>query len=183
MRSRSWLRRREEASLEPDVLEHEEGLTPEEEDQSLYFIDGEWFESHDLSFTDVVQARMCPQCQDRLNEEVEERYPVADRRTGRVTYEVRRTKYGSRPMAVIRDCCARKSGYVTPEMPVLEAIFRILLANANQPMPLQHIREQLREWCPSGRCQWLLMPLDVMRQVVERDQAYGLKRYEQPDVA
>ena len=81
MRSRSWLRSREEASLDPDVLEHEEGLTPEEEDQSLYFIDGEWFESHDLSFTDVVQARMCPQCQDRLNEEVEERYPVADRRT------------------------------------------------------------------------------------------------------
>ena len=62
---------------------------------------------------------------------------------------------------------------------------RVLLTQrrANQPMPLQHIREQLREWCPSGRCQWLLMPLDVMRQVVERDQAYGLKRYEQPDVA
>ncbi len=108
---------------------------------------------------------------------------MADRRTGRVTYEVRRVKYGVRPMAVIRDCCARKSGYITPEMPVLDAIFRILLANANQPMPLQHVREQLKEWCPSGRCQWLLMPLDVMRQIVERDQFYGLRRHELPDVA
>ena len=168
--------------MEPEVEEHEAAVEPEE-DQSLYFIDGEWFDNHDLSFTDVVQLRMCPQCQDRLNEDVEERYPVADRRTGRVTYEVRRVKYGARPMAVIRDCCARKSGYITPEMPVLEAVFRILLANANQPMPLQHVREQLREWCPTGRCQWLLMPLDVMRQVVERDRFYGLKRHELPDVA
>ena len=70
--------------MEPEVEEREAVVEPEE-DMSLYFIDGEWFENHDLSFTDVVQARMCPQCQDRLNEEVEERYPVADRRTGRVT--------------------------------------------------------------------------------------------------
>ena len=169
--------------MEPEVAELEGEAVEPEEDTGLYFIDGEWFESHELSFTDVVQARMCPQCQDRLDEEVEERYPTADRRTGRVTYEVRRVKYGTRPMAVIRDCCSHKSGYITPEMPVLEAIFRILLGNANQPMPLQHVREQLREWCPTGRCQWLLMPLDVMRQVVERDQFYGLKRHELPDVA
>jgi hypothetical protein len=68
-------------------------------------------------------------------------------------------------------------------MTVLETVFRILLANANQPMPLEHIRDQLREWCPTGRCQWLLVPMDTLRRVVERDQRYGLQRYELPEVA
>ncbi|MPZ15767.1 MAG: hypothetical protein GEU73_15320 [Chloroflexi bacterium] len=154
----------------------------EREEETRYFLDVDWYDGHNLSFSDVVQVRMCEQCQARLGEEVEERYPVADRRTGRVTYEVRRVKYGVRPMAVIRDCCSRKKGFITTEMPTLEAVFRILLANANQPMPLEHIREQLREWCPTGRCQWLLLPLDVLSRVVERDQFYGLRRHELAEV-
>jgi hypothetical protein len=50
-------------------------------------------------------------------------------------------------------------------------------------MPLEHVREQLREWCPTGRCQWLLMPMDLLRVVVSRDQFYGLKQHELPEVA
>jgi uncharacterized protein YlaI len=155
----------------------------ESEVEERYFIDADWYEQQKLSFMDIVRFRMCPQCQDRLGEEVEERYPVADRRTGRVTYEIRKTSYGSRPIPIIRDCCSRKSGYINPEMTVLEAVFRILLANGNQPMPLEHVREQLREWCPTGRCQWLLMPMDLLRVVVSRDQFYGLKQHELPEVA
>ncbi|MBM2811644.1 MAG: hypothetical protein HW416_2403 [Chloroflexi bacterium] len=155
----------------------------EEQEEIRYFIDADWYDENDLSFVDIVQARMCPQCQARLGEEEEEKYPVADRKTGRVTYEVRKTRFGSRPMPQVQKDCARKGGFIQPEMPVLEAVFRILLANANQPMPLAHIREQLREWCPTARCQWILMPVDVMRQVIERDHSYGLRRYELPDVA
>lgn len=148
-----------------------------------YFIDTDWYDQHNVSFNDIVHSRMCDQCQGRLGEETEERYPIADRRTGRVTYEIRRVRYGARPMAVIRDCCSKKSGFITPEMPALEAVFRILLANANQPMPLEHVREQLREWCPTGRCQWLLMPQEVLTQIVRGDRFYGLRRHELPEVA
>jgi hypothetical protein len=153
------------------------------DEEDRYFVDTDWYDRNELSFNDIVQSRMCPQCQERLDEEIEERYPVADRRTGRVSYEVRSVRYGARPVAIIRDCCSRKSGYISPEMSVLEAVFRILLANANQPMPLENIREQLQEWCPNGRCQWLLMPMDVFQQVVEGDQFYGLRRYELAEVA
>jgi len=155
-----------------------EEVEPEEE--PLFYIDVDWYDQHELSFTDIVQTRMCAQCQARLGEETEERYPVADRRTGRVTYEIRTIQYGARPIPIIRDCCSRKSGFITPDMAALEVIFRILLANANQPMQLSHLREQLREWCPNGRCQWLLMPLEVLQQVVDHDQFYGLRRYELP---
>ncbi len=158
-----------------DAEEEDEGDPSAEE---RYFIDADWCEQQGLSFNDVVQARMCPPCQKRVGEDVEERYPVVDRKTRRVTYELRRVQYGSRPVLAIRDCCARKSQFIVPDMPVLEAIFRILLANGNQPMPLEHIRDQLREWCPTGRCQWLLLPPETIRRIVENDQFYGLRRHE-----
>ena len=163
--------------------ETDDVIESEEEEDLRYFVDSNWYDDHELSFSHIVNSRMCPQCLARLGEETEERYPVADRRTGKVTYEVRRVRYGTRPLAVIRDCCSRKSGFINPDMPALEAVFRIMLANANQPMQLQHIREQLREWCPTGRCQWLLVPLEVLRQVIERDHSYGLRRYELAEVA
>ncbi|MBI4214066.1 MAG: hypothetical protein HY534_07140 [Chloroflexi bacterium] len=157
-----------------------EGEQPAED---RFYIDADWHERQGLSFNDVVQERMCPQCQLRVGEEVEERYPVVDRKTRRVTYELRRVQYGSRPVSIIRDCCARKSQFIVPDMPVLEVVFRILLANGNQPMPLEHIRDQLREWCPTGRCQWLLLPPETVRRIVENDQFYGLRRHEIPEAA
>ena len=168
---------------EADLIFEDERAVADPEQEERYFIDADWYDQNDLVFNELLQARMCSQCQGRLGEETEERYPVADRRTGRVTYEVRRVKYGSRPITIIRDCCSRKTGYITPEMPALEAVFRILLANANQPMTLEYVRDQLREWCPTGRCQWLLMPADVLRQVILGDRNYGLRLYELPDVA
>jgi len=164
-----------------DLMDERDGADLEDEER--FFVDANWYDDNDLAFNDLLQSRMCPQCLGRLGEETEERFPVADRRTGRVTYEVRTVKYGSRPIAVIRDCCSRKAGYITPEMPILEVVFRILLANANQPMTLDYIRDQLREWCPTGRCQWLLMPADVLRQVIVGDRHYGLRLYELPGVA
>src|SRR5436190_14833477 len=114
-----------------EIDELEDVSVEEREEDERYFVDTNWYDQNELSFTDVVQARMCPQCQARLGEETEERYPTADRRTGRVTYEMRRVKYGTRPIPIIRDCCSRKSGYITPDMSALEVVFRILLANAN----------------------------------------------------
>src|SRR5207245_6161627 len=113
---------------EEDVEDEEEvGRDPDDEDgeplvEERYFIDADWYEGQGLSFNDVVQDRMCPQCQKRIGEDVEERYPVLDKKTRKVTYELRRVQYGTRPVAVIRDDCARKAGFVTPDMPVLEAI-------------------------------------------------------------
>jgi hypothetical protein len=164
-------------------LEYTEDTAIASDSDERFFIDTNWYDENDLSFNDVVQSRMCAQCQARLGEETEERLPVVDRKTGRVTYEVRKVEYGSRPISIVRDCCSRKSAYISPDMPVLESIFRIMLANANQPMELAHVREQLREWCPTGRCQWLVMPEEVLRQVLVGDRYYGLRLYDLPDVA
>ena len=153
------------------------------DDAPRYHIDTECFDQHGLSFLDIIQARMCDSCCERIGEEVEERQPAFDRASGRMTFEVRRVSYGSNALRVIRECCSRKKNFITPDMPTLEAVFRIYLTNGNQPMPLAHVREQLQEWCPGGGCQWLLLTDEQLARILLRDTYYGLRRHSAPVAA
>jgi hypothetical protein len=150
------------------------------EEAAYYHIDPSWFDENNLSFEDVVRARMCDACRVKLGQEVEERAPIFDKATGRMKFEVRHTTYGSDPLKVIREHCGRAKNYIHRDMPTLEAIFRVYLANGNQPMPLEHVREQLAEWCPGGGCQWLLLPLDTVERLVQNDSYYGLRQTTRP---
>lgn len=140
-----------------------------------FVVDTSWFEENGFAFDDFVQARMCESCRERLDEEVEERYTVLDKKSGRASFEIRRTKYGADPIRVIRDCCSKKRHYITPDMPTLEAVFRVFLANGNQALTLGQVREQLAEWCPGGGCQWLLLPVDQLERLVQHDRYYGIR--------
>ena len=147
----------------------------QEESTTTYSVDVTWFEENHYSFDDFVQSRMCDSCQGRLDEEVEERYTVLDKKTGRASFEIKRARYGENPIRVIRDCCSKKRHYITPDMPTLEAVFRVFLANGNLPLTLGHVREQLAEWCPGGGCQWLLLPLEQLERLVQHDGYYGIR--------
>ena len=140
-----------------------------------YFVDASWFDENDFSFQDFARARMCEACVARIGEEVEERFTVLDKKTGRASFEFRKVSYGDNPAKVIRDCCSKKKDYIQPDMPTLEAIFRVYLANGNVPMPISHVREQLAEWCPGGGCQWLLLPMDGLERLVQNDRYYGIR--------
>jgi hypothetical protein len=155
----------------------------ETDEAPRYYIDTTWFDENGLSFDDIVQARMCEACRQRIGEEVEDRQPVFDRKAGRMRFEVRQMRYGSNPIKVIRECCSRKKNFILPDMSTLEAMFRIYLANGNQPMPLAHVREQLQEWCPGGGCQWVLLTDDQMERVIAADRYYGLRRHQIPEAA
>jgi hypothetical protein len=153
-------------------------LDEDTEATTPYFIDTSWFAENDFSFEDFTRARMCESCVGRLGEEIEERYTELDKKSGRATFSFRKVTYGSNPSRVIRDCCSKKKDYITPDMPTLEAIFRVYLANGNVPMPLSHVREQLTEWCPGGGCQWLLLPMDALERLVQNDRFYGIRPHE-----
>jgi len=149
--------------------------TPQEESSAQYLVDTTWFDENGFSFDDFVQSRMCDSCQGRLDEEVEERYTVLDKKTGRASFEIRRVKYGSSPIRVIQDCCSKKRNYITPDMPTLEAVFRVFVANGNLPLTLENVRELLAEWCPGGGCQWLLLPVEQLERLVQHDRYYGIR--------
>jgi hypothetical protein len=148
--------------------------------QTAYHIDERWYQEHGISFPDVVISRMCDECRRRAEagEEIEERQTVYDPKTRRATIETRRVPFAARPVRRIRECCSAKKGYISPDMPVLEAVFRIYLANGNQPMPLTSVRDQLVDWCPDGQCRWLLLPLEQLERIVRHDQYYGLRPFQ-----
>jgi hypothetical protein len=145
-----------------------------------YHVDPSWFVENNLSFEDVVRARMCDSCSGKVGQEVEERVPVFDKASGKMRFDVHQTTYGSDPLKVIREHCSRAKNYIHRDMPTLEAIFRIYLANNNAPMTLEQVREHLAEWCPGGGCQWLLLPHDMVERLVQNDRHYGLRQTTAP---
>ena len=147
-----------------------------EEQRTRFFIDLQWYNENDRSFQTMAQARMCRSCQSKLGTEVQERVPTIDQKTGRVVFEMRSVPYGSNPLSVIRSCCSKERYYITPETPLLEAVFRVLLANGNQPSDVETIREQLSNWIslldrPHG------YSAELITRLIKNDRYYGLREF------
>jgi hypothetical protein len=43
----------------------------------------------------------------------------------------------------LRSCCSQKPSYITPNTPVIDAIFRTFLANGNKPLSVRELYELL----------------------------------------
>src|SRR3954471_22380633 len=92
---------------------------PNDSDDSgrYYHVDPSWFQENNLSFEDVVRARMCDTCRAKIGQEREERPPVFDKATGRMRFEVPRTRYGRDPLKGSREHCGRAKNYIHRDMP------------------------------------------------------------------
>lgn len=146
-----------------------------EEEKPRYFVDEQWYTEHNKSFRAVALTRMCPSCQKKLGTETQERVPTVDSR-GRVVFEMRSVPFASNPLPVIRSDCSKQRDYITPETPIAEAIFRVFLANGNQPTDIEGIREQLSNYInlssrPHG------YSVELIERVIEKDEFYGLRRF------
>jgi len=118
-----------------------------------YFIDLSWYQENNRSFSAIAKSRMCPACQNRLTEE----------REGAEARDL---------LVAISDCCSNAQGFITSSLPILEAAFRLFLANGNQPLGLEEISEQLTGWrggsgTPSPQ---------ILRCLLDNDRYYGLRR-------
>ena len=68
----------------------------------------------------------------------------------------------------IRACCSLKPDYLPPETPILDSIFRVFLANGNQPLSILELHERLDK-----------KPPDVILRILTRGQVYmGIKPVE-----
>lgn len=146
------------------------------EEPGRYFIDIQWYNDTNRSFDFMARQRICDECRDRFGEEVEERVARIDEETGRVVFDTKSVPYGSNPLTVIRDCCAKQRNYITAQTPILEAVFRVLLANGNQPMDLEAIRQQLTEWVRLETKPHAYAP-ELLEQLIAADTYYGLRRF------
>lgn len=156
-----------------------------------YFIDTSWFEENGLDFESVARTRLCPSCRTKGSAPEEEAPPPppGPKRSGRMAqlYSGRLAAFKARnetdPVKMIRDCCSKKGSYIDQEMPTMEVIFRVYLASGNQPMTLEHVREQLADYCPGGGCQWLTVPLEALARLVQNDRYYGIRPHLVPALA
>jgi hypothetical protein len=98
----------------------------DEQSDKRWFIDLNWLEQNERSFLVLAKGCLCPQCRERLEGEGEE-VSAADL------------------LANIRDCCSKAPGFITEKSPILESVFRLFLANGNQPLDLKELGKQLVE--------------------------------------
>ena len=100
----------------------------------------------------LVQGCLCPECRERLKE-------------GEIS--------AADLLTTIKDCCSKTPGFITGKLPILETIFRLFLANGNQPLDLEELRKQLSDWCGG---ETYGTSAQVLSRLLDSDQYYGLRQ-------
>jgi len=125
-----------------------------DQDRQRWSIDLDWYQLNNRSLSTLAQDCLCPKCRKRLKAE-EREISAADLLTA------------------IKDCCSKKLGFITGELPVLESIFRLFLANGNQPLDLEELSKQLSEQRGGSPYR---TSIEVLSRLLDSDQYYGLRR-------
>lgn len=139
-----------------------------------YHIDTDWYGRNNKSLETMAQSRMCSACRKKLGTEIEERVPVVDQKSGRVAFEMRKVRFGSNPFVVFRDCCAKQQDFIVATTPLAEAVFRLFLANANQPLTVEDIISRLEEWANYAQHGHYLNA-QLVKRLLDHDRQYGIK--------
>jgi len=116
-----------------------------------WFIDLDWHQRSNRSFFALAQGCLCPKCQERLKGEI----AAADL------------------LATIKGCCSKTPNFITGELPILESIFRLFLANGNQPLDLEELGRQLSEWRGGDTYR---TSAEILSRLLASDQYYGLRQ-------
>ena len=151
--------------IETEVQQAEPGTKPR------YYVDLDWHQRHGRSFRTLMESRLCSSCRARVGTEVEERVTRVGRRKGEVVHDVRMVPFPANPVAQVRDCCSKSKDYIHPNMALREAIFRVIIANGNQPLNAEEICQQL-EWMGYGERARFISP-DTIQRLLEKDDFYG----------
>ncbi len=119
-----------------------------------WFIDLGWLEQNNRSFFILAQGGLCPKCRERLKEG-----------KGEIS--------AANLISNIGDCCSKVPGFITDKLPILESIFRLFLANGNQPLDLEELGKQLGE-------RWGGAPqrtsVEVLSRLLGNERYYGLRQ-------
>lgn len=144
-------------------------------ERQRYFIDPGWYERNGRLFSAFVESRMCPSCQRKLEAERGAREEPAPTKT-------RSRKANRRPPAdpvtTIQSCCS-KGDFITPKLPALEAVFRLLLVKGS-PMDAVQIRESLDSW-PGVTGAYSHISVEMFERLLEGDSYYGFQPFRPKD--
>ena len=138
--------------------------------QAAYQISPAWYEERDRSLEEVLKGRMCGSHPAGHAETAARRRAVPDPETGELRFVSDMT---NDPFESIAVHCATQSDFITPVMPLMEAIFRVFLAKRNAPLTADEIHDELRAWfAGSNRSRYFTV--DTIARLLENDQRYGI---------
>jgi hypothetical protein len=102
-----------------------------------FHIDFLWWEKQNKEIRVFLRDLLCPACSKTVGTSSDVRMvDMIDPETAEVT----------RVDAIweaIRACCSREADYITTDTPLLESIFRLFLANGNNPLSIIELHERL----------------------------------------
>jgi hypothetical protein len=127
-----------------------------EQEEQRWAIDPDWFEANNRSLLTLVRGSLCPKCRKRLDSE---------------------EKWGSlgNLMTTIRECCSNGPDYINGELPIMESVFRLFLANGNQALDLIELGRQLSE---RRGVDTYRTSVDILSRLLEYDEYYGIRPVE-----
>lgn len=120
-----------------------------EETPPTYRIDEGWYERNRRSLDDMIAART----------------------SGATTAKRRRKSVPS--MADL----AKIEGFVNPNLPVREAVFRLLLVYQNKPLDVEQLSQYLTD-CGIGIMDARLIQPKALQRILDSDDYYGITRVE-----
>ena len=102
-----------------------------------FHIDLGWWRDQNRAIRVYIRDMLCEACRQQDDgAEIVGEVDLVDELTGEVT-RVDWLWYR------IRQCCSKRSDYITPEMPIADAVFRTFLANGNEPMSVVDLYERI----------------------------------------
>jgi len=140
-----------EPPAEPPA-EEEEGP----ELKPYYLIAPSRFEELNLSLTDMLLSRQCPESKKRLDS------------SSKKTTDSQRIKE-------IAKCCAKKEGFIVAEMPLQEIVFKSLLSQGNKQVSLEQLHYLVTDKWYSPVNPRSISPKGL-QQVLDNDAHYGFSQ-------
>lgn len=119
--------------------------------QARWFIDLEWYQRNNRSFSLLAQRCLCPKCAKRLKAG-EREIPIDSL------------------LSTIQKCCSKTPDFITDKMPILESVFHLLLAGGNQPVNLEELSKQLSE---RRRGDTIRASVGILSRLLNSDEYYG----------
>lgn len=102
-----------------------------------FYIDLNWWEKNHKDIRVFMRNALCADCRNDLaSYDLNEKIDWVDEETAEVTQVD--------PLwHTIRACCSLKPGYITPDTPIIDAIFMTFLANGNKPLSIVELHALL----------------------------------------
>ena len=154
--TRVRLRVDNEEMIEPEQEEDVEESVEESVEEQRWFIDVDWLKSQGRQLTALASGSLCSDCRKRLTRE-----------GGSATQED--------VLAAVRECCSGDPDYITGGLPIMESIFRLFLANGNEPLDLIDLGRQLSE---RRGIDTYRTSIEILSRLLEHDDYYGLRPFQ-----